>query len=292
MSQTPQEEQPVIGFITVVKNKQIGGMLGGYLILNRNGRPVEFHCTAPVRPTKTQRILYGPTLDSYIMGEQIARALVLRSSVVPQLILTDILQVQSLRGLVNPPVMLTEIPESAESETEQETNKTNIGYTENTENAENTGNTGNTGLSATNADNSLTVASGFNTANESSSLPDNLEETILPDVNSGTADNSELQSGAPEAAELELSEADAAIDLEKWRGAREQTPQPTINVPPDALLWCGVLLHPDKSSLKSTQQADRQNAERVLRDLEIDYDLAEPFERIRDAIREAQKSAA
>ena len=253
MSQTPQEEQPVLGFITVVKNKQIGGMLGGYLILNRNGRPVEFHCTAPVRPTKTQRILYGPTLDSYLMGEQIARALVLRSSVLPQLLITDIPQVQSLRSLVKPPVMLTEIPASPELVDQANAIES--------------------------ADSEKPTDSLFAAANSA-------EETLLPEY--GTESGSNFS----EAQEQELSEADAVVDLEKWRGSQEKAPQTSIVVPPGALLWCGILLQPDKNSLRNIQKTDRQNAERILRDLEIDYDLAEPFERIRDAIREAQKSAA
>lgn len=47
-----------LGFLTVVEHKQ-HGLFGGYLVLNQVGRPLEFHCTAPVKPNRAQEILYG-----------------------------------------------------------------------------------------------------------------------------------------------------------------------------------------------------------------------------------------
>src|SRR5688500_11494160 len=58
-----------LGFLTVVEHDQFG-LVGGYLILNSSGRPLEFHCTAPVKPSRAQQILYGPTLTPYLYGEQ------------------------------------------------------------------------------------------------------------------------------------------------------------------------------------------------------------------------------
>ena len=37
---------PALGFLTVVEYPE-HGLIGGYLVLNRAGRPLEFHCTAP-----------------------------------------------------------------------------------------------------------------------------------------------------------------------------------------------------------------------------------------------------
>src|SRR4051812_23172961 len=54
-----------LGFLTVVEDEQ-QGLVGGYLLLNPLGRPVEFHCTAPVKPNRAQQILYGPTLRPYL----------------------------------------------------------------------------------------------------------------------------------------------------------------------------------------------------------------------------------
>ena len=53
------------------------------------GRPLEFHCTSPVRPSRAQEILYGPTLQPYLLGEQISGALLEAAKLTPWLILTD-----------------------------------------------------------------------------------------------------------------------------------------------------------------------------------------------------------
>ena len=65
------------------------GYFGGYLIVSLLGRPLEFHCTAPLRPSHAQRILYGPTLEPYLLGEQIAGALLDVAKLTPSLILTN-----------------------------------------------------------------------------------------------------------------------------------------------------------------------------------------------------------
>jgi len=65
------------------------GFFGGYLIVSVLGRPIEFHCTAPLRPSHAQRILYGPTLEPYLLGEQIAGALLDAAKQTPSVILTN-----------------------------------------------------------------------------------------------------------------------------------------------------------------------------------------------------------
>ena len=77
-----------IGFVTVRRNME-HGYFGGYLIVNSLGRPLEFHCTLPVKPSRAQEILYGPTLDDFICGEQIAKALTAKAKLTANLILTD-----------------------------------------------------------------------------------------------------------------------------------------------------------------------------------------------------------
>jgi hypothetical protein len=64
----------MIGFLTVVEHCE-WGMTGGLLILNAAGRPLEFHCTAPIKPNRAQEILYGPTLRPFLYGEQIGQTL-------------------------------------------------------------------------------------------------------------------------------------------------------------------------------------------------------------------------
>lgn len=85
-----------LGFLTVRKHA-VHGYFGGLLVLNHLARPLEFHCTLPVQTTKAQQILYGTTLDAFVCGEQIARALLLKAKSKPDIVLTDTLATLSLR---------------------------------------------------------------------------------------------------------------------------------------------------------------------------------------------------
>lgn len=76
------------GYLSAVELPELG-YFGGYLLVSQLGRPLEFHCTAPVRPSRAQEILYGPTLQPYLLGEQIAGTLLAKARVKPQIILTD-----------------------------------------------------------------------------------------------------------------------------------------------------------------------------------------------------------
>ena len=60
--QQPEEGRGAIGFLTTVASAS-HGVFGGYLLVDEVGRPLEFHCTAPVRVSRAQEILYGPYLN-------------------------------------------------------------------------------------------------------------------------------------------------------------------------------------------------------------------------------------
>jgi hypothetical protein len=77
-----------LGFLTVVDHPQYG-LFGGYLLLSTAGRPLEFHCTAPIKPNRAQQILYGPTLESFLYGEQIGQTLLEKAKIEPSLVCTD-----------------------------------------------------------------------------------------------------------------------------------------------------------------------------------------------------------
>ena len=94
-----------LGFLTIVSDPA-EARIGGLLLVNASGRPLEFHCTAPVKPNRAQEILYGPTLGDYLCGEQIGMALCDALKHPPSLMLTDISEVLSLRPLVDFPVVL------------------------------------------------------------------------------------------------------------------------------------------------------------------------------------------
>ena len=76
------------GYLSAVHSAE-HGYFGGYLLVSPLGRPVEFHCTAPIQPSRAQEILYGPTLQPYLLGEQIAGTLLTKAQSRPQIILTD-----------------------------------------------------------------------------------------------------------------------------------------------------------------------------------------------------------
>ncbi len=100
-----QKSLPAIGFLTVTQDDE-HGFFGGYLILNALGRPLEFHCTAPVRPNRAQEILYGPTLEPYLCGERIGQTLLGKSKVTPALAITDMESVLAARPFVSVPLAL------------------------------------------------------------------------------------------------------------------------------------------------------------------------------------------
>lgn len=101
---------PLIGFVSAVEHPQ-HGLFGGYLVLNFAGRPVEFHCTAPVKANRAQQILYGPTLNSFLYGEQIGATLLRHSKSTPLAICTDREPMLSITELTDLPVALVLSPD-------------------------------------------------------------------------------------------------------------------------------------------------------------------------------------
>jgi hypothetical protein len=81
------------------------GWLGGYLVTNAWGRPLEFRLTTAVQPNRVQTVLYGPTLSEYIHADLIGKTLVEKTSVKPDLIVTDAADALGLRSRVNIPVL-------------------------------------------------------------------------------------------------------------------------------------------------------------------------------------------
>lgn len=94
-----------LGFLTVVEHADLG-LLGGYLVLNAAGRPLEFHCTAPVKANRAQQILYGPTLRPFLYGEQIGQTLLTRSKLTPLVVCTDSEPVLAARDFTHVPLVL------------------------------------------------------------------------------------------------------------------------------------------------------------------------------------------
>lgn len=85
-----------MGFLTAVEDAE-RGFVGGLLVTNRFGRPLEFQCTAPVKPNRAQQILYGPTLRPFVLGELLGRTLLEKIGVKPHLVLIESDEILDLR---------------------------------------------------------------------------------------------------------------------------------------------------------------------------------------------------
>ncbi|MBI3462720.1 MAG: hypothetical protein HY000_06615 [Planctomycetes bacterium] len=103
MRKSDTQSLPSLGFLTVVEHEQ-HGLFGGYLVLTMGGRPLEFHCTAPVKPNRAQQILFGPTLQSYLYGEQIGQTLINKATAKPLVVCTDLGPALSVRDYISLPV--------------------------------------------------------------------------------------------------------------------------------------------------------------------------------------------
>ena len=105
MARSHINEDVALGYLSALDTPEYG-YFGGYLILNRLGRPLEFHCTTPVRPSRAHEILYGPTLRSYLLGEQIGATLLREASLKPGLVITDHVELLALRSASDCPIVM------------------------------------------------------------------------------------------------------------------------------------------------------------------------------------------
>lgn len=92
-----------LGFLTLLTDSS--GVLGGYLLTNSWGRPLEFRLSTAVQPNRVQQILYGPTLTEYLHAELIGKTLIEKTSAPPSLIVTDSVAALALRTKVSVPTV-------------------------------------------------------------------------------------------------------------------------------------------------------------------------------------------
>lgn len=106
MSKNGHSEQLRLGFLAAVEVDG-RGYVGGLLVTNHNGRPLEFQCTTPVKPDRTQEILYGKMLRPWLLGELIGRTLLDRVSIKPDIVITADADILELRNHTDTPVACT-----------------------------------------------------------------------------------------------------------------------------------------------------------------------------------------
>jgi hypothetical protein len=96
--------------------QEASGYLGGYLVTNSWGRPIEFRLSTAVQPNRVQQILYGQTLPGYLHGELIGKTLVEKTASPATLIFTDRQAVLELRNSLDLPVVWVASGESPGSD--------------------------------------------------------------------------------------------------------------------------------------------------------------------------------
>lgn len=102
-----------LGFLTAIEISG-GGFVGGLLVADRFGRPLEFQCTTPVKPNRTQELLYGPTLVPFVLGELLSKTLIDRVGIKPDVVLTNREEILEVRRHVDQIVLLA-VPDSDKS---------------------------------------------------------------------------------------------------------------------------------------------------------------------------------
>ncbi len=102
---TPSDPSEYLGFLSVSETSS-RGFLGGFLILNRSGHPIEFHCTVPVHANRAQEILYGETLGSFLCAQQIAPSLYKHKKTPVAAVITDAPLLLSFAPALDVPLIL------------------------------------------------------------------------------------------------------------------------------------------------------------------------------------------
>ncbi len=123
-----------LGFLRVVSLD--AGFVGGCLVTNRIGRPLEFQCTTPVRPNRTQEVLYGKTLESFLYCEVLGKTLLERLAVKPDLVLVDQPDLLAMRSSVETPILLLDANSKATGTSILDSAGTHADYPEDRSSAE------------------------------------------------------------------------------------------------------------------------------------------------------------
>jgi len=107
-----EQNKSKIGYIVA---RETGGsvFIGGLLVTDELGLPLEFRYTDPISPTKLQKIIYGNALNRYLIVEVIAKSLLESLSDKPDIFITDSRMILELGKLFGSP--LISIQESDES---------------------------------------------------------------------------------------------------------------------------------------------------------------------------------
>jgi hypothetical protein len=81
---------------------------GGCLITDIETNPQEFRCTASIRPTELQRVLYGKKLNEYVCKDLVGLPILDKVKIKPTLVIVQLPEFLSIRPNVEIPIVLIE----------------------------------------------------------------------------------------------------------------------------------------------------------------------------------------
>src|SRR5690606_28582991 len=99
------EVPSLYGYITIVEDPH-GGFLGGALVVNQRGRPIEFHCTDTLLVSRAEEILYGATLRPHLFCERLGASLLAKIAAKVDVVLVNQPDLWPLGEEGAPPVVL------------------------------------------------------------------------------------------------------------------------------------------------------------------------------------------
>jgi hypothetical protein len=98
-----------LGFLTILH--EANGYMGGYLVTNQWGRPLEFRLSTAVQPNRIHQVLYGETLEPYICADLVGKTLFEKTSIQAQFLITDHPSALDLRLRLEQPVAWLAAPD-------------------------------------------------------------------------------------------------------------------------------------------------------------------------------------
>ena len=104
-SQSATQPSKTIGFLGFKEFENSNAYRGAILVTDILGKPIEFRCTAPVRPSPLQRTLYGSSLIPHILAELIGLPLLSSINEKPEIILVADERYFELRHKISIPLI-------------------------------------------------------------------------------------------------------------------------------------------------------------------------------------------
>ena len=100
-----EQKDTLIAYFSILRTPNSEGYLGGMLVLDQKGVPIEFRCSLPVRPTQAQKALYGNTLEPYVFNQLIGLPLTQALTKQPACYIVKNTMLLELREHISSPVV-------------------------------------------------------------------------------------------------------------------------------------------------------------------------------------------